>query len=63
MCSSNQHWESIILLCIYRSPCGHFGEFCVQLDQILKHLYEPKVEFIICGDFIVNFLIDSRSAE
>ena len=40
-----------------------FGEFCVQLDLILKHLYEPKVEFIICGDFIVNFLIDSRSAE
>ena len=62
MYSSNQHWESIILLCIYRS-CGHFGEFCVQRDLILKHLYEPKVEFIICGDFIVNFLMVSRSAE
>jgi len=33
----------IILLCIYRSHSGKFGEFAVQLDLILKYLYKPKV--------------------
>ena len=32
----------IILLCIYRSSSGNFGEFAVQLDLILKYLYKPK---------------------
>ena len=44
-----------IFLCIYRSPSGNFGEFAVQLDLILKYVYKPKLEFIICGDFNVNF--------
>ena len=42
--------------------CGNFGEFVEQLDLILKYLYKPKFEFVICGDFNVNFLIDSSSA-
>jgi hypothetical protein len=52
-------FHSVILLCLYRSPCGNFGKFLEQLDLILKYLYKPKFEFIICGDFHVNFLIDS----
>ena len=32
----------ILLLCIYRSPSGNFGEFAVQLDLILKYLHKPK---------------------
>jgi len=47
-----------ILLCIYRSPSGNFGKFAAQLDLILKYLYIPKLEYI-CGDFNVNFLINS----
>ena len=53
----------LILLCIYRSPSGNFGETVVQLDLILKYLYKPKLEFIICGDFSVNFFIDSSSTQ
>jgi exonuclease III len=45
----------IISLCIYRSPSGNFGEFVVQVDQILKYLCKPKFEFVICGDFNVIF--------
>jgi len=45
----------IILLCIYRSPSGNFGEFAVQLDLILKYIQKQKLEFIMCGDFKVNF--------
>jgi exonuclease III len=52
----------IILLCIYRSS-GNFGEFVEQLDLILKYLYKSEFEFVICGDFNVNFLIDSSSAQ
>ena len=52
----------IILLYIFRSPSGNFGEFAIQLDLILKHLYKPKLEFIICGDFNVNLLIESSAA-
>ena len=52
-----------VLLCIYISPSGNFGEFAVQLDLILKCLYKPKVEFIICGNFNENFLIVSSSAQ
>ena len=33
----------IIVLCIYRSPSGNFGEFAVQLDLILKYLQKPKL--------------------
>jgi hypothetical protein len=52
-----------MLLCIYISPSGGFGGFVAQLDLILKYLYKPKVEFIICGDFNINFLIYSSSVQ
>jgi len=51
-----------ILLCTLRTPSGNFSETVVQLDLILKYLYKPKLEFIICGDFNVNFLIYASSA-
>jgi hypothetical protein len=44
-----------IYIYIYISPSGNFGEFAVQLNLILKYLYKPKVEFIICGDFKSKF--------
>ena len=53
----------IILLCTYRSPSGNFGEFALRRCLILLYLYKPKLECIICGDFNVNFLIDSSSAQ
>jgi hypothetical protein len=53
----------IILLCIYRSPSGNFGEFAIQLDLTLKYLYKLKVGFIVFGDFNENFLIVSSSAQ
>lgn len=53
----------IILLWTCRSPIGNFGEFAVQLDLILKYSHKRKVEFIICGDFNINPLTDSSSAQ
>jgi exonuclease III len=51
----------IILLCVYRSPSGNFQEFNKQLEIILKCLYKPKSEIILCGDFNVNFLDNSSN--
>jgi hypothetical protein len=50
---------NIIVLCIYRSPCGNFEYFINKLDEVLKLLCKPKNEFILCGDFNVNFLEES----
>jgi exonuclease III len=49
---------NIIVLCIYRSPSGNFDHFVNTLDTALKSLYKSKLEFILCGDFNVNFLED-----
>jgi hypothetical protein len=35
---------------LYRGPSGKVNEFPWRLDAILKYLYNPKPEFIICGD-------------
>jgi len=43
---------------IYRSPAGNFNLFLNLLDATLKHLYKPKMEFLLCGDLNVNYLID-----
>jgi hypothetical protein len=34
--------NSIVILCIYRSPCGNVEEFIKQLEIILKFIYKPK---------------------
>jgi exonuclease III len=46
----------IFVLCTYRSPSGNFEYFIKMLDKVLKFLHKPKTEFLICGDFNVNFL-------
>jgi exonuclease III len=47
---------NLIILSLYRAPSGDFLEFIKRLDAILKCLYSPKSEFIICGDININYL-------
>jgi exonuclease III len=47
------------VLCIYRSPSGNFDLFLNLFESTLNYLHKPKSEFIICGDFNINFLTDS----
>jgi meiotically up-regulated gene 157 (Mug157) protein len=42
------------------SPSGNFDLFLNRLETILNVLHSPKVEFVICGDINVNYLIDSN---
>jgi hypothetical protein len=51
-----------IILCVYRSPCGDPEEFIKQLELILKFVFKPKLELIICGDFNINFLEKSTNS-
>ncbi|PNF25679.1 hypothetical protein B7P43_G16270, partial [Cryptotermes secundus] len=52
--------SNLIILCLYRSPTGHFNQFLKGLDATLKYLYNPKSEFLICGDINIDYLSDSN---
>jgi hypothetical protein len=42
-------------MCIYRSPSGDFDQFSNLCDLTLKYLHNLNMEFVICGDFNINF--------
>jgi endonuclease/exonuclease/phosphatase family metal-dependent hydrolase len=44
---------------MYRSPSGNFYQFLKLFDTMLMSLYQPKTEFIICGDINIDYLSDS----
>jgi len=35
-----------------------FEQFIQTLDDTLKHLYKPKMEFLVCGDINTDHLIE-----
>jgi hypothetical protein len=48
--------SKLIVLSLYRAPTGDFNWFIENLDDTLKYLYEPKTEFLICGDINTDYL-------
>jgi hypothetical protein len=46
----------VIVICVYRAPCGNFELFLNKLEIILNFLYRCNTEFIICGDLNINYL-------
>jgi hypothetical protein len=51
---------NLIILSMYRAASGDINEFLKRLDAILKYLYSPISEFIICGDINVNCLKENN---
>ena len=51
--------STLIILSLYRVSTKDFNQFIKNLDDALKHPYEPKVEFLICGDINTDYLIKS----
>jgi hypothetical protein len=49
----------VYVLSAYRAPSGNFSKFLLQIDEVLKSLYTLKAEFIICGDFNIDYLMDN----
>jgi hypothetical protein len=47
------------IICLYRSPTGDFTHFLTQLEIILNEFYNISNEFILCGDFNIDYIKDS----
>jgi len=45
---------------VYRALTGNFIHFLSSLDSILNLLYNNSLNFIICGDFNINYLENSN---
>jgi exonuclease III len=52
----NNQIKKVIVICVYRAPCGNFEHFLNKLEIILNFLYRYNSEFIICGDLNINYL-------
>jgi hypothetical protein len=48
--------SNLIILALYRAPSANFNQFIERLDATPKYLYNPKSEFLICGDKNVDYL-------
>jgi hypothetical protein len=48
--------KQIIVLAIYRAPSGNFNIFLRNLDVLLSRWYGNGIQFLICGDFNINYL-------
>jgi hypothetical protein len=48
--------SNLIILSLYRAPSDDFQQFLRGLDATLKHLYNPKTEFLICGFINIDYL-------
>jgi exonuclease III len=46
----------MIVLCVYRVPTGNIDYFLKHLDILLNTLQNPKTDFILCGDWNINFM-------
>jgi hypothetical protein len=48
------------VLALYRVPSASFNQFMKRLDATLKYLYNPKSDFLMCGDINVDYLSDNN---
>jgi hypothetical protein len=46
----------LYILGIYRVPAGNFNKILTWLEKIIMRIYDTKSDFIICGDFSINYL-------
>ena len=49
---------SIVIIAVYRSPCGHKAEFCEALNEFLNIVCEGNYEIVIAGDFNIDWYRD-----
>lgn len=57
--------KSIYIISTYRSPCNNYNIkfFLERLTDLLDKIYNSNDYFIICGDFNIDFLIQSKNQE
>jgi exonuclease III len=49
--------SKIVIISIYRSPTENYNYFLRKLDSFLNSLYTKKMEFIICGDINIIYIV------
>lgn len=49
-----------ILICVYRSPAGDTNDFLSDLDELLRGVCVARGHAVVCGDFNINFLHNSK---
>jgi cobyric acid synthase len=55
---------NLIILSLHRTSMGDFNWFLRGLDATLKYyLYNPKSEFLICGDINIDHLYENNQLE
>jgi exonuclease III len=59
----NIYSKKFYILTIYRSPSGNIATFMTYLELILKLLYNPKIDLIVCGDININYLENSNKVK
>ena len=52
----NLNSTHICIITTYTAPSGNFKFFINNLDSILRSLYNPALELIICGDINIDCL-------
>jgi len=50
-----------IYIYIYISPSGNMHEFLDMLDDVLRYMYHPLTELIICEDINTNCLTETEN--
>jgi exonuclease III len=55
--------RNTVTLAVYRAPTGDFDYFLKELEIIFNQLYNIKNDLLICGDFNVNYLEDSKNRQ
>ena len=48
--------RNVIVFCVYRAPTGDIDYFLKNLDILLNTLQNSKTDFILCGDWNINFM-------
>ena len=48
--------RNLIVFCVYRAPTGDIDYFLKHLDILLNTLHNSKTDFILCGDWNINFI-------
>jgi hypothetical protein len=51
---------NMCILTFYKAPTGNVNYHTHQLNAILHTLYTATIDFIMCGDININYLINSE---
>ena len=52
--------DKLCILAVYWSPLGNFNTFLTNFDLILHKFFNLNYNFILCGDFNVDYLLESH---